>query len=245
MEEALPDQTLFYQVSRPRLARAVASLFAADELALSLPPLLAIPDTATAHPQLYMNRDASISLSDLRAIVALGYRAIILTVDTPIPGNRELDLRTGLDPETIAAQGGGNKQGKKGVFAMAATASTIACDVTWDIIAWIREVTGLPVIVKGVQTVQDALLAVEHGAQGLMLSNHGSVKPFPSTQALSNRAPEADVSLVLRTAAGKCQRPRRLSRSSSRFASTPPSSSPRTAGSTSSWTGVYDGGRTW
>ena len=50
---------------------------------------------------------------------------------------------------------------------------TIDQSIGWDTIAWIKQVTGLPVIVKGIQTAADALLAVQHGAAALMLSNHG------------------------------------------------------------------------
>jgi len=49
--------------------------------------------------------------------------------------------------------------------------STIDCSIGWDAISWIKEVTGLPVIIKGIQTVEDALLATQHGAKALMLSN--------------------------------------------------------------------------
>ena len=46
--------------------------------------------------------------------------------------------------------------------------------LTWDIITWVKSITKLPVIVKGVLTGEDALLAVQHGVDGIMVSNHGA-----------------------------------------------------------------------
>jgi len=70
-----------------------------------------------------MHRDRHVSRDQLIAATKLGYKAIILTVDTPFPGNRELDLRTSLDPDTIALQG--VETGGKRVLAVAATASCV------------------------------------------------------------------------------------------------------------------------
>ena len=46
--------------------------------------------------------------------------------------------------------------------------------LTWDTIAWVKSITRLPVIVKGVLTAKDALLFVEHGVDGILVSNHGA-----------------------------------------------------------------------
>lgn len=51
--------------------------------------------------------------------------------------------------------------------------SYINADVDWDIIDWLRSTTKLPIVVKGIQCVEDAVLAYEHGVDGIVLSNHG------------------------------------------------------------------------
>lgn len=53
------------------------------------------------------------------------------------------------------------------------TAGSISPSIDWDILSWIRELTDLPVVIKGIQCVEDAVLAYEHGVQGIVLSNHG------------------------------------------------------------------------
>ncbi|ORY89263.1 putative L-lactate dehydrogenase [Leucosporidium creatinivorum] len=130
-----------------------------------------LPDQ-TLFFQLYVNRDRSKSEKALVEAAKLGYRAVIVTVDTPFPGNRELDLRTGLDANAIALSNPGAKVGEK-QSAIAQTSQAIDASLSWTDLAWIRRVSGLPIIVKGVQTVEDALLCVEYGVEGMMLSNHG------------------------------------------------------------------------
>lgn len=56
-----------------------------------------------------------------------------------------------------------------------AKASTgfINASISWEIIDWLRGVTKLPLVIKGIQSVEDAVMAFEHGVQGIVLSNHG------------------------------------------------------------------------
>lgn len=52
-------------------------------------------------------------------------------------------------------------------------ASSISPYIDWEILTWLRNLTSLPVVIKGIQCVEDAVLAYEHGVQGIVLSNHG------------------------------------------------------------------------
>lgn len=52
-------------------------------------------------------------------------------------------------------------------------ASSISPFIHWDILTWLRSITQLPVVIKGIQCVEDAVLAYQHGVQGIVLSNHG------------------------------------------------------------------------
>jgi L-lactate dehydrogenase (cytochrome) len=52
-------------------------------------------------------------------------------------------------------------------------AGSISPEIDWDILPWIRKLTDLPVVIKGIQCVEDAILAYDHGVQGIVLSNHG------------------------------------------------------------------------
>lgn len=52
-------------------------------------------------------------------------------------------------------------------------ASSISPFIDWEILGWLRKLTNLPVVIKGIQCVEDAVLAYQHGVQGIVLSNHG------------------------------------------------------------------------
>jgi 4-hydroxymandelate oxidase len=110
-----------------------------------------------------------------------GFDALVLTVDAPVVARRLRDMRNGfsvpqeiravnLDDEVMAAT-------HRSVAG--ASALTLHSDeqfdsaITWDDLAWLRDRTTLPLLLKGVLTAEDAALAVEHGVAGVVVSNHG------------------------------------------------------------------------
>jgi len=130
--------------------------------------------------QLYVYRDKEITRGLVERAAAAGYSALCLTVDTPLAGQRERDRRNrlrmpahlGLDnfPPTHADQ---NKaDGQESALARY-IADMWDANLTWDDVDWLRSISPLPVIIKGVLAPEDASLAVEHGADALIVSNHG------------------------------------------------------------------------
>ena len=123
--------------------------------------------------QLYVLTDEGATRAHLDDVVAAGCTAIVLTVDTPVVGRRERDLRVGFGvpaslPLPYAAAALGNVPHSPATHNRLFSAS-----LTWRDIEWIAAATKLPVLLKGVLTREDALLAVEHGAAGVIVSNHG------------------------------------------------------------------------
>lgn len=116
--------------------------------------------------QLYVNRDISKSVEMVKRAVKAGARAIWITVDSPVVGKREMDERLNLDVSATDSDAQGEGVAK-------IMASSISPFIDWDILSWLRELTDLPVVIKGIQCVEDAVLAYEHGVQGIVLSNHG------------------------------------------------------------------------
>lgn len=117
--------------------------------------------------QLYVYRNRTITQTLIQRAEAAGYRAIVLTVDVPRLGRRERDIRNAF---TLPSD----------VYAANFTADLIEpgyipepAVITWDTVAWLRSITALPIILKGILTAEDAMLAVEHGAAGVIVSNHG------------------------------------------------------------------------
>jgi isopentenyl diphosphate isomerase/L-lactate dehydrogenase-like FMN-dependent dehydrogenase len=134
----------------------------------------------------------------------LGFTALVVTVDTPIPGNRERDLHHGVTmplrvtretatrfaPQALVRPGWLYRFARDGFsmdLAMAkglgtpeqpmsideAVVSWVLSPITWDDFGWIRDAFGGPVLAKGVVSAADARRAVDAGASGVIVSNHG------------------------------------------------------------------------
>jgi lactate 2-monooxygenase len=147
--------------------------------------------------QLYWVNDREIAASFVRRAEAAGYAAIVVTLDTPVLGWRERDLRSAYLP-FIAGEGCAQFFSDP-VFRsrleqppeedlLAAAAAMLATfpnlDLTWDDLDWLRGQTDLPLLVKGVLAGEDAVLAFEHGADGVVVSNHGGRQVDGSVAAL-------------------------------------------------------------
>lgn len=133
--------------------------------------------------QLYVNRDIQKSVDTVRRAEKAKASAIWITVDSPVVGKREMDERlnisvtvctksrsrlTFLTDRLYATDNDAHGQGVAKIMA-----SSISPFIDWEILTWLRQQTSLPVVIKGIQCVEDALEAYERGVQGIVLSNHG------------------------------------------------------------------------
>lgn len=141
--------------------------------------------------QLYVYPTLQVAEQLVRRAEAAGYYAIVLTVDLPRLSNRERDMRNNITippaPFQEANFVGIEKTGQQWV------------PLTWDSLSWLRSITSLPILLKGILTAEDASLAVQHGVAGIIVSNHGGRQldgVMPSIEAL----PE-----VVEAVAGRCE----------------------------------------
>jgi lactate 2-monooxygenase len=172
------------------LAVARASKATGVPLVLSSAASTSVEEVAAVDPprwfQLYWWGDPELAESLVRRAEAAGYGAIMLTLDTLTLGWRPRDLHNGylpfLDGEGLAQFFSDQifrERLDKPPDEDRATASLMALatfpnlGLTWDELARLREWTSLPVIVKGILRADDARLALEHGADGIVVSNHG------------------------------------------------------------------------
>jgi isopentenyl diphosphate isomerase/L-lactate dehydrogenase-like FMN-dependent dehydrogenase len=156
------------EVGMARAAHAVGTLMCLSTLATSTPAQVAETGVARWF-QLYVFRDAGVTANLVAQAREAGFTALVLTVDTPVVGRRERDHRTGftIPPEiTVASLGQG------GVTPVEAF-GLMSQSVSWRDVERLASDSRLPVLVKGVITREDALLACEHGAAGIVVSNHG------------------------------------------------------------------------
>ncbi|ODQ82117.1 hypothetical protein BABINDRAFT_59190 [Babjeviella inositovora NRRL Y-12698] len=118
--------------------------------------------------QLYVNRNKEIVKRIVRAAETRGVKALFVTVDAPHVGKREKDMRSKfLAGRSDSDDNGNHGDGDKKTSALIDTA------LTWKDVAWFRSITSMKIVLKGIQTVQDAVLAVQHHADGIVISNHG------------------------------------------------------------------------
>ncbi|XP_026882376.2 hydroxyacid oxidase 2 [Electrophorus electricus] len=125
--------------------------------------------------QLYVYRHRGISEQLVRRVEALGYKALVFTVDVPYTGKRRDDIRNRFKlPAHLKVKNfEGTFQDTTGPEEYGVPANTMDPSLSWKDVHWLQSVTCLPIIIKGILTKEDAELAVEHGVQGLIVSNHG------------------------------------------------------------------------
>lgn len=126
------------------------------------------PASAPLWLQLYLQPRREDTLALVARAEAAGYQALVLTVDAPVHGVRDQERRTGFAlPPGIRAV---NLPGKP---PPAALADLLAQAPTWDDVRWLTRHTRLPVLLKGILHPDDARMALDHGAAGVIVSNHG------------------------------------------------------------------------
>ncbi len=126
--------------------------------------------------QLYLQRDFGASRRLIARAGASGYSAIVVTVDTPVLGPRDRQMRSGLAlsaPLPVGSGGDARSPARAPEVRGDRYELPPPADATWDVLDRVREATDLPIVVKGVLTAEDARLAVEHGARAVVVSNHG------------------------------------------------------------------------
>lgn len=146
--------------------------------------------------QLYVNSDRKISHDLIKKAEELGIKALFVTVDAPQAGNRERDFRF----KFAASNGNGpnivDDNKKRELKESNGTSKTlsklIATDLTWKDIENFKKLTNLPIVLKGVQRVDDIIKAAEYGCKGVVLSNHGGRQldfSVPPIQVLAEAVP--------------------------------------------------------
>ncbi|XP_071785500.1 2-Hydroxyacid oxidase 1-like [Asterias amurensis] len=132
--------------------------------------------------QLYVYRDRNVVRDLVRRAEQAGYKALFVTVDTPMLGRRLADVRNkfSLPSHLRLANFNVNAHLSSGVkhsedSGLAAyVASLIDPSLNWEHIEWLKTITSMPIVLKGILTAEDARLAVKHNISGIVVSNHGA-----------------------------------------------------------------------
>ncbi|MDE3190525.1 MAG: alpha-hydroxy-acid oxidizing protein [Acidobacteriota bacterium] len=149
------------EVATARAAAAAGTLMCVSTLTTRTHAEIAQAGDGPRWFQLYVLRDRGRTLDHIAEAREAGYSAVVLTVDLPYVGRRERDLRLGF------------QNPPPDLHLPYANLFENSPALTWRDLEWIRSEMPLPLVVKGILTREDALLAVEHGADAVWVSNHG------------------------------------------------------------------------
>lgn len=198
--------TAFHRLAHPqgelatvRAAGAAGTLTVLSTLSTTRVEEVVAAATGPVWFQLYVYKDRAATRELVARVEAAGASALVLTVDAPFLGRRERDVRNrfalpaGLRVENVHGATGevGRAEAQSGLAAY--FAQLLDAKLTWEDVAWLRGLTRLPLILKGLVRPDDARRAVEAGADGIVVSNHGGrqLDTAPATIDVLPRIAEA------------------------------------------------------
>jgi (S)-2-hydroxy-acid oxidase len=176
--------TSFHKLAHPEgeIATARAAASCNTIMALSFSSTCTVEEVASSCNavrffQIYVYKRRDVTSMLVQRAERNGFKAMILTVDTPRIGRREADIKNrmisphlknfeGLLSTEVASDKGSNLE--------AFAAEVLDRSICWKDIEWLRSITSLPILIKGVLTHEDAIKAMEVGVAGIVVSNHGA-----------------------------------------------------------------------
>ena len=162
------------ELATARGAAAAGTLMCVSTVATATPAdIAAAAPGASRWLQLYVFRDRGVSDELIAQALENGFSALVLTADLPVYGIRHREARTGFEapeddvPAIVAARArGAEREGHHSL-------DLLESGLQWDDVTDLVERWKVPVLVKGLVTAEDAILACDHGASGVVVSNHG------------------------------------------------------------------------
>ncbi len=168
------------ELASVRAAGDAGTIFTLSTLSNTAVEQVVAAATGPVFFQLYVYKDRAATEALVRRVEAAGCKALVLTVDAPLLGRRERDVKnrfalpSHLGVENMHAAGYAGVPRTAGESGLAAYfADLLDPALSWSAVEWLRSITRLPLIVKGIVRPDDAKRAVEHGAAGVVVSNHG------------------------------------------------------------------------
>lgn len=198
------------ELANVKAVSKVGGVFILSTLATS-----SIEEVAAAAPdgtrwfQLYIYKDRTVTEQLVRRAERAGYRALVLTVDAPIFGNRRTEIRhqfvlpSHLRLANFDDLGEGSSKGmatsKAGSALKEYTIKLFDQSINWRDIAWLKSLTSLPIVLKGILTKEDAVIGADLGVAAIFVSNHGA-RQLDSTPASIEALPE-----IVAAVKGRCE----------------------------------------
>jgi 4-hydroxymandelate oxidase len=169
------------EIATAQAASRAGTIMVVSSLSTTTPEDIAASTESSLWFQLYIYKDRELTRSIVERVETLGYKALCITVDAPLLGRREKDVRNHFSlPAGLTIATVGDKLTKDMDKITGNSSLNIYFEnlldqsVTWKDIDWIRSICNLPIVLKGIQRSDDARTAVDHGVNAIIISNHGA-----------------------------------------------------------------------
>ncbi|XP_010641839.1 hydroxyacid oxidase 2 [Fukomys damarensis] len=161
------------EMSTARAAQAAGTCYITSTYAsCTLEDIVAAAPRGLRWFQLYVQTNWELNKQLIQRAESLGFQALVITVDVPVPGKRRNDIRNQVDLKLNLMLKDLRSPEEKN-FIPDIQLSSINSSFCWNDLSWFQSITQLPIILKGILTKEDAELAVKHKVQGIIVSNHG------------------------------------------------------------------------
>lgn len=198
--------TAFHKLAHPdgELATARAAVQSNTIMTLSSLSNTTIEEVSAATNrtfwfQLYINKDREFTRNLVARAEAAGAKALVVTVDTPVWGRRERDIRNGfhLPPglsaiNLVQSDKDAVAKGQSGAGLGQSFGWMLDPTLQWKDMEWLASITKLPILIKGVCRPDDAVQAKSHGVKGIIVSNHGGRQMDSAPATIEVLAPIVD-----------------------------------------------------
>ncbi|WP_437742029.1 alpha-hydroxy acid oxidase [Sorangium sp. So ce1504] len=168
------------EIASSRAASELGTIFTLSTLSTTSLEAVAGSSPGPKWFQLYVHKDRGLTRALVERAESSGYRALMLTVDTPVLGRRIADVRNGFAlPEGLVMANlvdatAAAPAEERGSLLASYVASRHDASLTWRDVGWLASLTRLPILLKGIVRPDDAVRALEAGAAGVVVSNHGA-----------------------------------------------------------------------
>lgn len=191
------------ELATARAAAEVGTIYCASTLATTSLEEVAEASSAPKWFQLYVHKDRAFTEALVERAESAGYEALVVTVDTPLLGRRVRDERNRFDlpPGLVMANLVGALADRPDDQSLLSSyvAQRHDASFTWSDLAWLRSLSHLPIVLKGVVRADDAVRALDAGVSGIIVSNHGG-RQLDSAPATLDALPG-----VVQATAGRCE----------------------------------------
>ncbi|XP_033228770.1 hydroxyacid oxidase 1-like isoform X2 [Belonocnema kinseyi] len=163
------------ECANAKAAEAAGTIFTLSTISTSsIEEVAAAAPKATKWLQLYVFFDRNLTLELVHRAEKAGFKALVLTVDAPSFGDRRNEMRNNFNIPLHLKYANIEEYSIRNNVYNRPIHKLFDKSLSWEDVSWLKSQTRLPIVIKGILTVEDALLSIKYGASAIQVSNHGA-----------------------------------------------------------------------